>query len=1308
MRHAPCFLFFACALAVACAPSINNTPPTGDLGAGDGASLDAPPSPDAGGGPRVACTDDAPCAPLGQRCHPPLGYCVQCASDVECTAGAQVCTQGRCVERVSCTTSRQCPDQVCDIARGVCADCATDPDCPAGSVCRFHNCVAPPMACRSTLDCGSLGVCDTLLGVCVDCLADPDCPAGRYCADATCLPQACAPNTVECVDAARQRTCDARGSRWTEGLCPAATTCADGQCASRVCAPGARSCEDAATRRVCNPDGLGYASFTCDGSEACDRGDCLPRSCAPGSALCSDGTTRRVCNADGLGFGVVPCPAGQGCVGGACAPFVCTPGSATCADATARRLCGPDGQGYTRAPCAAMQTCSGGACLPWTCAPGAVTCAGDARSTCNPDGLTSTAAACGAGEACSAGRCVPRACSPATLYCDAAGNRQRCSSDGSSATPAPCDPGQACSAGDCRARGDACPGIDLVPDGPVTTVIPTGLRSSADVGTACGSAGSPSRWTDMIFRLRLAAARDLTLGVNTGLSYTRVQLQSSCAPRQMPLGACLSGGNVTRRYRGLPAGDYFVVVEVYGSTGPVQIGATTTAPNLRAPGDACPGVDVATTGAPTSIATAGFDNVSDVGTSCGSAATGVSREGYTDWVAHFSLGTTRDVTVTASPSTPSSAGRYELRSGCGAASTAIGSCYSGSSFSRRYRALPPGDYYLVGEQPSASPGTVPVTVTTAAPDGRVAGDACSTAAPVVPDGAAVSIAPSGLDYVSDVGTPCGSGRPRTDSWFDIMWRFTLTTPRDVQVNFTNIPSTARWQVYQGCGGAPLGACGTSATPSSFVRGLGAGEYYVVLETQSSFSSFSRPTLRLATVAPGARLAGDACVNPTEVTVDGPTTSTSILNFDRDADVGTACSTTGAHTGYGDAIWHFRLAAPRDVTLAFNGAPSTFYWQLQRTCSVGAGPVGGCQSARYSGSRRYRDLPAGDYYVVAEWFGALANTVTLSAASAAPTPRAPGDICANAVPVTPDGPAASVAVDGLAPGGDYSTRCGSGAAATASFRDAVFSYALGATRDVTVTVAYAGTAYFEVWSTCGDSASALLTCTTTSGGSGRLTIPRQAPGTYFIVAQTAASAGPLAASVTTAAPSTTSGYTLGLPPASVVYANVCGTPGATTVLPSVDDNAVVARLPFGFRFWGATLPANSGVGVSSNGFISLDGVGSSETAGSIPAATAPNGVIAANWIDIVTGTTGVCYATQGAAPSRRWVVQWANARRYSSASSPINMEIVLSEGTNTIDLLYGPTMTAGGVVGVENQTGTQAVTWPATMALANARLRFSPN
>ena len=221
--------------------------------------------------------------------------------------------------------------------------------------------------------------------------------------------------------------------------------------------------------------------------------------------------------------------------------------------------------------------------------------------------------------------------------------------------------------------------------------------------------------------------------------------------------------------------------------------------------------------------------------------------------------------------------------------------------------------------------------------------------------------------------------------------------------------------------------------------------------------------------------------------------------------------------------------------------------------------------------------------------------------------------------------------------------------------------------------------------------------------------RQAPGTYFIVAQTAASTGPLAASVSTMVPGTMSGYSLGLAPTDVNYTDVCTAPGAARVLPSVDDSSVMAALPFAFRFWGSNLAAGAGVGISSNGFINLTGAASSLTGGSIPdASDGVHGVIAANWIDLVTGPSGVCYATLGVAPTRRWVVQWSGARRYSSSSSPINMEIVLNETTNTIDMVYGSTMTSGGTVGVENQTGTQAVAYSSTMPLINVRLRFTPN
>ncbi len=1316
MNRPASFLLLLSALAVACGPApVNNTiTPMGDgavtLDAvvdDTSAPIDGTVTPD-GGTTRVSCTDDTPCTPLGQRCYRPLGYCVQCTADVECSGGMQVCTQGRCVDRVSCSTSRQCPGQVCDLARNACADCVVDPDCTGGSVCRLNNCVAPPTACSSDRMCAALDqVCNVAQGLCVDCNSDPDCPNG-YCTPAnTCLPRMCTPSATECLAVDRVRTCDARGTRWSESACTGATVCSEGRCVARVCAPDARSCADASNRRVCNADGLGYTATACAAGESCDRGDCLPRSCTPGASVCSDGTTRRVCNSDGLGFAVSPCPGGQGCVGGMCVPFVCTPGSSTCSDGTTRRLCAADGQSFTSAPCAAMQSCTGGVCTAWRCTPGASMCVTGGRSTCNADGLASTVTPCASSETCLVDRCVARTCSPSTYFCDAMGNRQLCSADGTTSTAASCTASQTCSAGMCALRGESCPGIDLVPDGPTATVIPTGFATTADVGTSCGSGSSRTGWTDVVFRLPLTIARDVTLVVNTGLANTRVQLQTTCATGQTAIGACLSGGNPTRRYRNLAAGTYFVVVEIYGTTGPIQIGVTTAPPNTRLPGDACPGVDVPVDTTATTISTAMFDTVSDVGTSCGSDASGASRDGYTDWIAHFSLATTRDVNISAVPSNGYTS-RFELRSGCGAAGAPIGGCYALTSLNRRYRALPPGDYYLVGEVGgSAAPGNVPVTVTTSSPDMRATGDSCATAVPVTPDGAVAAVPSATFDNVSDVGTPCGSTRPRADGWYDVMWRFSLSAPRDVRFNFVNLPTTARWQVYQGCGATPVGTCSSTSgsAAAGWVRGLAAGDYYVVVESQYSFS-FS-PSLQLTTVAPGTRLRGDACSSAAEITMDGSTPVVSATGFDLGADVGTACSTTGSHAAYGDAVWHFRLAAPRDVTLAFSGAPSTFYWQLQRTCDTAGGVVAGCLASSYSGTRRYRDLPAGDYYVVAEWAGSITNSFSMTATSTAPTTRVAGDVCATAVTVTPDGSAASVAVDGLSLGGEYSTRCGSGVSSAGSYRDAVFSYTITATRDVTVTVNYASTASFEVWSACGDSTSALLSCASTSAGVGRITIPRQTAGTYYIVAQTTAATGPLAASVTTTAPGTTSGYTLSTSPPAVSYVNVCGTAGATSVLPGVDDDAVTARLPFDFRFWGAPILANSNVGISSNGFITLDGAAYPDTSGAIPDATVPNSVIAANWIDIVTGTTGVCIATQGTAPNRRWIVQWANARRYSG-SGPINMEIILNESTNTIDLVYDVSMTSGGVVGVENATGSAAVTYPNTSSLVGARLRFTPN
>jgi hypothetical protein len=194
------------------------------------------------------------------------------------------------------------------------------------------------------------------------------------------------------------------------------------------------------------------------------------------------------------------------------------------------------------------------------------------------------------------------------------------------------------------------------------------------------------------------------------------------------------------------------------------------------------------------------------------------------------------------------------------------------------------------------------------------------------------------------------------------------------------------------------------------------------------------------------------------------------------------------------------------------------------------------------------------------------------------------------------------------------------------------------------------------------------------------------------------------------------YTRTALPSTTGFVDVCATPGSSRVLASLDDSQVLAPLPFVFPFWGATLPTGRMVNVATNGFISLDGVASATTSGAIPGG-APNGVIAAWWMDLQTSTSGVCHATTGSAPSRRFGVQWVSATPYSSSlTGSITTEVLLHEADGAIDvftLSYSMPSATTATVGVEDLTGTRAVSGCVAATarctnVAGTRTRFVPS
>jgi hypothetical protein len=143
-----------------------------------------------------------------------------------------------------------------------------------------------------------------------------------------------------------------------------------------------------------------------------------------------------------------------------------------------------------------------------------------------------------------------------------------------------------------------------------------------------------------------------------------------------------------------------------------------------------------------------------------------------------------------------------------------------------------------------------------------------------------------------------------------------------------------------------------------------------------------------------------------------------------------------------------------------------------------------------------------------------------------------------------------------------------------------------------------------------------------------------------------------------------------------------------------DNASVSglNLPFVFRFYGST---EANYWVNTNGVMGF-GLSSSN----IPTLVCPlpdktldpRPAIYAFGDDLST-RTGVCVATAGTAPSQQLVVTWEDAEFSASLSGHLTFSVVLTETTNTIDLMY-ETMTGGSeaegdqaAIGLEDSTGS---------------------
>jgi len=180
-----------------------------------------------------------------------------------------------------------------------------------------------------------------------------------------------------------------------------------------------------------------------------------------------------------------------------------------------------------------------------------------------------------------------------------------------------------------------------------------------------------------------------------------------------------------------------------------------------------------------------------------------------------------------------------------------------------------------------------------------------------------------------------------------------------------------------------------------------------------------------------------------------------------------------------------------------------------------------------------------------------------------------------------------------------------------------------------------------------------------------------------------------------------------------WIDACAAAGHLTFLPSTDDSSVLTPIPFPFRYWATNLAAGAMINISSNGFMSMDGLANNSLGGSIPSTGTPNATIAPHWGDLFTGTAGICVATVGAAPNRQWVVEWSGARNFGG-SNVLNFEVVLTENNAFIDIIFDMlTAPTSHVTGIEDQTGAMALggcaggTSTTCIPTTGMRARFEP-
>ncbi|MCA9242380.1 MAG: hypothetical protein KDA32_00385 [Phycisphaerales bacterium] len=164
-------------------------------------------------------------------------------------------------------------------------------------------------------------------------------------------------------------------------------------------------------------------------------------------------------------------------------------------------------------------------------------------------------------------------------------------------------------------------------------------------------------------------------------------------------------------------------------------------------------------------------------------------------------------------------------------------------------------------------------------------------------------------------------------------------------------------------------------------------------------------------------------------------------------------------------------------------------------------------------------------------------------------------------------------------------------------------------------------------------------------------------------------------------------------------DISGTGAVAGFASSGDDNAEEVPMPFSFTFFGTSY---NSVWIGSNGLMqfppSTEAEADDFSNDPIPSTTLPNRFIAPLWDDLHTTPTfaSVLTETRGAAPNRRFIVQWEDVPQLGDGSDinfAMTFQAILFESSNDIEFRYLTVVRPNGgagdySIGIENDDGTE--------------------